>query len=73
MAQSAFADTASAKLVWGEVSDMLTTALPFRVRVSAVGGDKEPVPDYNGHLTITALTAKTALLEGFENSRLGLW
>jgi len=65
----------SARLVWGELSNehMLTTALPFRVTVTAVGDDKEPLPDYCGQLTISALTSKVCLSEGFEGRRLGLW
>ena len=65
-----------AKLIWGDISNqqtMLTTALPFRVSLTAVGEDKEPLPDYTGQLTISALTAKICLSEGFEGRRLGLW
>ena len=64
-----------AKLIWGEISSdhMLTTALPFPVTLTAVGEDKEPLPDYSGQLTISALTTKVCLSEGFEGQRLGLW
>ena len=73
-AASSFDSCEPAKLVWGELGEqMLTTALPFRVQVFAVGEDKEPLQDYCGHLTITALTTKLCLLEGFEGRRLGLW
>ena len=63
----------TAKLVWGELADMLTTALPFRVVVTAENENKEPLSDYSGHLTISALTPKVCLSEGFEGRRLGLW
>jgi hypothetical protein len=68
-------DEVPARLVWGEISNqhLLTTALPFRVTLTAVGEDKEPLPDYCGQLTISALTAKVCLSEGFEGERLGLW
>ena len=72
-ASSSF-DSQPAKLVWGELGNqLLTTALPFRVQVHVVGEDKEPLEDYAGQLTITALTAKVCLSEGFEGRRLGLW
>ena len=65
-----------ARLVWGDISNphMLTTALPFRVTLTAVRRrDEEPLPDYCGQLTISALTVKVCLSEGFEGRRLGLW
>ena len=61
------------RLVWEEPSEMLMTGLPFRVGLSAVGEDKELIQDYHGHLTITAVTSKLCLAEGFEGRRLGLW
>lgn len=70
---SMYGETSVAKLVWGEPSGMLTTALPFRVSVSAVGENKEPLSDYQGHLTISAVTSKVCLAENFEDGRLGLW
>ena len=69
----AYAEQTPARLVWDEPSDMLTTALPFRVHLSAMGEDKEIISDYEGHLTISAVTAKVCLAEGFEGGRLGLW
>jgi len=68
-----FEERQPATLVWGELSDMLTTSLPFRVAVSAVGDDKKLITDYQGHVTITAVMAKVCLAEGFEGGRLGLW
>ena len=42
----AFAEPDRAKLIWGELNtDMLNTALPFKVSVSAVGEDKQPISD----------------------------
>jgi len=70
----AMIEEAPARLIWGELEEhMLTAALPFRVTLTAVGEDKEPLPDYCGQLTISALTAKVCLAEGFEGRRLGLW
>ena len=51
---------------------LLCTALPFRVQLSAVDDADEPLADYCGHLTISAVTAKVCLSEGFEGRRLGL-
>ena len=62
-----------ATLVWGELSDLLTTALPFRVTLTAENENKEKVSDYSGKVTITAVTSKLCLSEGFEKQALGLW
>ena len=65
---------AGATLVWGDINtDLLTTALPFQVTLTAAGEDKQPLPDYCGQLTVSALTTKVCLSEGFEGRRLGLW
>ena len=70
----AFAEPDRAKLVWGELNvDMINTALPFKVSVSAVGEDKQPINNYEGHLTISAVQSQVCLAEGFESGRLGLW
>jgi hypothetical protein len=64
----AFAEPDRAKLVWGELNvDMINTALPFKVSVSAVGEDKQPINNYEGHLTISAVQSKVCLAEGFES------
>lgn len=65
-----------ARFVWGDLSEHnLTTALPFRVELTAIGEDKERLTDYAGQLTISALTSRVCLFEGFERetNRLGLW
>ena len=74
MASSSTMVESSAKLVWGPLTDTsLTTALPFRVSISAENEQKELISDYSGQLTITALTPKVCLSGGFEGRRLGLW
>jgi hypothetical protein len=69
----AYSDSVSARLVWGELSDMLTTALPFRVQLSAKNDDDETIREYAGQLAISAVTVKVCLAEGFEGGKLGLW
>jgi hypothetical protein len=74
MASSSTMVESTAKLVWGKLSDTpLTTALPFRVSVTAENEQKEVMSEYSGQLTITAISPKICLFEGFENRRLGLW
>ena len=73
LVMATYAEPERAKLVWGELTDMLTTAMPFRVSVSAVGDDKQPLSDYRGQLTVSAVVSKVCLVEGFEGRRLGLW
>ena len=54
-------------------AEVVLSTLPFKVSVSAVGEDKQPISDYEGHLTISAVQSKVCLAEGFESGRLGLW
>jgi hypothetical protein len=64
----------TARLVWGKVeTGSMTTGLPFRVQLTAENEIGEQLTDYCRQLTITALTSKVCLSEGFEGRRLGLW
>ena len=61
------------KLVWEELPKEPKTSLPFRVRlrVEADGGERQAA--YKGAVTISAVSTRACLSEGFEKRSLGLW
>lgn len=68
-----YSEPMAVRLKWGKIRDMLTTSLPFRVPVSANTDDGELLSDYQGRLSISAVSVKVCLAERFEGERLGLW
>lgn len=68
-------DETPARLVWGPLPEpnTVTTALPFKVNLTAQNDDKELLHNYEGTMSVSAITPKVCLAEGFEGAKLGLW
>jgi hypothetical protein len=51
----------------------LTSSLPFRVKLRANDEHGKLLDAYSGEVTLSAVSSKTCLAEGFERKTLGRW
>ena len=60
-------------LEWKPLPDDLTTSLPFEATLAVVDDEGQPLTELREQVSVSAITSKVCLAEGFEKESMGLW
>ena len=60
-------------LEWKPLPDDLTTSLPFEAALAVVDDEGQPLTELREQVSVSAITSKVCLAEGFEKESMGLW
>ena len=60
-------------LEWKPLPDDLTASLPFEATLAVVDDEGQPLTELREQVSVSAITSKVCLAEGFEKESMGLW